>query len=108
MSWTAQKEDISDTEVVEKFSVLVKDQTHLDNLYLLTIADMMGTNPHVWNDWKSQLLLDPYLATSRTLRRGLSNPELVTEVVLIRKNEALQHHLTGALQGCDHRLVGTA
>ena len=90
MSWTAQKEDISDTEVVERFSVLVKDQTHLDNLYLLTIADMMGTNPHVWNDWKSQLLLDLYLATSQTLRRGLSNPELMSEVVLIRKNEALQ------------------
>ena len=90
MSWTAQKEDISDTEVVERFSVLVKDQTHLDNLYLLTIADMMGTNPYVWNDWKSQLLLDLYLATSRTLRRGLSNPELMSEVVLIRKNEALQ------------------
>ena len=96
MSWTAQKEDISDTEVVEKFSVLVKDQTHLDNLYLLTIADMMGTNPHVWNDWKSQLLLDLYLATSRTLRRGLSNPELVTEVVLIRKNEALQQTILQA------------
>ncbi|NOY15649.1 MAG: [protein-PII] uridylyltransferase [Gammaproteobacteria bacterium] len=69
MSWTAQKMDISDPEVIAEFSRTVGDQEHLDNLYLLTMADMRGTSPKVWNDWKNKLLLQLYHATSRYLRR---------------------------------------
>ncbi len=69
MSWTAQKMDISDPEVIAEFSRTVGNQEHLDNLYLLTMADMRGTSPKVWNDWKNKLLLQLYHATSRYLRR---------------------------------------
>lgn len=70
MSSTAQRQDIHDPEVILRFAQLVGDQTHLDNLYLLTVADMRGTSPKVWNAWKDRLLTQLYNATSRTLSHG--------------------------------------
>ena len=70
MSWVAQRQDISDPEVINQFAAQVGDQERLDNLYLLTVADMRGTSPKVWNDWKGKLLNDLYHDTSRALRRG--------------------------------------
>jgi len=74
MSWFAQREDISEPTVITRFAELVGNQERLDNLYLLTVADIRGTNPYVWNDWKDQLLFDLYLATSRALQRGIDVP----------------------------------
>ena len=71
MSWVAQREDISDPSIIQRFAALVGSQERLDNLYLLTIADIRGTSPYVWNDWKGQLLFDLYLGTSRALQRGI-------------------------------------
>lgn len=75
MSWTAQKKDISDPAVIEEFAHKVGNQEMLDNIYLLTMADMRGTSPKVWNEWKSKLLEQLYHATSRYLRRGESSAE---------------------------------
>ena len=74
MSITAQRRDISDPAVVSEFAATVGDHVHLDYLYLLTIADIRGTNPVLWNDWKDALLHDLYRATVRALMRGLENP----------------------------------
>ncbi len=74
MSWTSQHEDISDPDVVLRFAQKVGDQERLDNLYLLTVADMRGTSPKVWNDWKGRLLAELYEATSRVLRHGVTTP----------------------------------
>ena len=52
----------------------VGDQTHLDYLYVLTVAAVRGTNPKLWNSWKASLFKDLYELTSRALRRGLENP----------------------------------
>lgn len=67
MSFTSQREDLNDPEVISRFAVKVGNQEHLDHLFLLTIADMRGTGPKVWNDWKGKMLEHLYLATSRTL-----------------------------------------
>ncbi len=67
MSFTSQREDLSDPQVISRFAAKVGNQEHLDNLYLLTIADMRGTGPHVWNDWKGKMLEHLFLATSRSL-----------------------------------------
>ncbi len=56
MSQTAQKEDIQDPEVIERFCAQVKTPHRLTALYLLTCADMRGTNPNIWNSWKASLL----------------------------------------------------
>jgi [protein-PII] uridylyltransferase len=74
LSTTAQKKDISDPDVINEFAGMVGDQTHLDYLYVLTVADVRGTNPKLWNSWKAQLFMDLYDLTTRALRRGLENP----------------------------------
>ena len=74
MSYTSQKKDLSDPQVIYDFAQLVGDQTHLDYLYALTVADMNGTNPDIWNNWRASLLQQLYRETTRALRRGLENP----------------------------------
>ncbi|GHH51689.1 [protein-PII] uridylyltransferase [[Pseudomonas] boreopolis] len=74
MSVTAQKQDISDPEVIHRFASLVGSRERLDYLYLLTCADIAGTSPKLWNTWKDRLLADLYFATRRALREGLENP----------------------------------
>ena len=90
-SVTAQKKDISDPQVIREFARIVGDQTHLDYLYLLTVADVRGTNPKLWNSWKSALFSDFYERTKRALRRGLEAPldqeELVAEVRAAARDE---------------------
>jgi [protein-PII] uridylyltransferase len=63
MSQIAQKMDISDPEVIATFAKKVGDEKHLTALYLLTVADIRGTSPKVWNAWKGKLLEDLYRLT---------------------------------------------
>jgi [protein-PII] uridylyltransferase len=74
LSMTAQKKDLGDPEVINGFAALVGDHTHLDYLYVLTVADVRGTNPKLWNSWKATLFRDLYELTAHALRRGLENP----------------------------------
>ncbi len=67
MSATAQKQDLSDPEVLRSFVQRVGDERHLVALYLLTVADIRGTSPKVWNAWKAKLLEDLFHATRRML-----------------------------------------
>ncbi len=90
MSSTAQREDISDPDVVLRFAQQVGDQEHLDNLYLLTVADMRGTSPAVWNAWKGRLLSQLYSATTRLLRRGIAQPVDLKEHVADLRRSALE------------------
>ena len=79
MSVTAQKQDITDPEVIHRFAVLVEDRQRLDYLYLLTCADIAGTSPKLWNAWKDRLLADLHTATRLALRRGLEHPVAADE-----------------------------
>ncbi len=88
LSTTAQKRDIGDPDVVNEFAALVGDQTHLDYLYVLTVADVRGTNPKLWNSWKASLFHDLYELTSRALRRGLENPIDREQLILEKQDEA--------------------
>ncbi|MEM9302288.1 MAG: [protein-PII] uridylyltransferase [Pseudomonadota bacterium] len=74
MSVTAQKKDISDPEVVNEFARQVGNVRYLKFLYLLTVADISGTSPKLWNGWKGKLLQDLYRLTREALDRGLENP----------------------------------
>ncbi len=65
MSKVSQREDLSDHEVIQNFAQLTGDQEHLDNLYLLTVADIRGTSASTWTAWKGHLLNQLYSATTR-------------------------------------------
>lgn len=67
MSDVAQKQDLSDPDVVYQFAKVAKTERRLSALYLLTIADIRGTNPLIWNAWKSKLLEDLYHISLRIL-----------------------------------------
>lgn len=89
MSHFSQRRDISDPEVVQEFANEIGDREHLDNLYLLTMADIRGTSPKVWNAWKGQLLQDLYLAARNTLRRGAGKSLNIAAHIDDDKNTAL-------------------
>lgn len=74
MSRTSQKEDISDPDVITAFAEKMGDVRHLVALYLLTVADIRGTSPTVWNAWKGKLLEDLYRsARARIEGNGLED-----------------------------------
>ncbi len=74
MSAVSQRKDISDPQVIQQFAEHVGDEEHLDYLFTLTVADINGTNPTLWNAWRGSLLRQLYTETRRALRRGLDNP----------------------------------
>ena len=78
MSHIAQKEDLSDPTVIGSFAALVRDERTLTALYLLTVADIRGTSPKVWNAWKGKLLEDLYRLALRAL--GGAHPALEAEL----------------------------
>ena len=99
MSRIAQKEDLSDTQVILDFARLVATPRVLTALYLLTVADIRGTSPKVWNAWKGKLLEDLYRLTLRAL--GGAQPDLGAEIEA-RKQEARQNlALHSALPGTE-------
>ncbi|HWH47431.1 MAG TPA: [protein-PII] uridylyltransferase [Burkholderiales bacterium] len=87
MSATAQKQDLSDPDVIAAFAATVGDDRHLVALYLLTVADIRGTSPKVWNAWKGKLLEDLFRATRRLL-----NPAAVPaeNTLLARQQRVLE------------------
>ena len=86
MSQVAQKQDLSDPDVIEAFAKLVKDERHLTALYLLTVSDIRGTSPKVWNAWKAKLLEDLYRITLRVLG---GEPHSADRELKNRQEEAL-------------------
>ncbi len=67
MSKVAQKQDLTDPAVIERFVQLVGNDRRLVALYLLTVADIRGTSPKVWSPWKARLLETLFNLTRRAL-----------------------------------------
>ena len=67
MSSVAQKQDVDDPAVARAFASTVGGERRLVALYLLTVADIRGTSPKVWNGWKAKLLEDLFRMARRIL-----------------------------------------
>jgi [protein-PII] uridylyltransferase len=89
MSRIAQKEDLSDTQVIRRFADHVGSQRRLTALYLLTVADIRGTSPKVWNAWKGKLLEDLYHQTLR----ALGGAQLNLDAEIESRKEDARHNL---------------
>lgn len=76
LSATAQKQDLSDPAVIEHFAATIRNDRYLVALYLLTVADVRGTSPKVWNAWKAKLMEDLFRLTRRYLSDGSSTDHL--------------------------------
>ncbi len=105
MSRIAQKEDLSDAEVVLNFARLVGTPRRLQALYLLTVADIRGTSPKVWNAWKGKLLEDLYRLALRAL--GGEQPNLATEIESRKAEARGKLALLSALPGTEEPLWQT-
>ncbi|MBC3764895.1 [protein-PII] uridylyltransferase [Neptunicella marina] len=90
MSVVAQRRDIYDPEVITEFSTQMNNQTYLNHLYALTLADIRATNNNLWNDWKASLLRELYLITSKALE---SEQTLSDDF-----QERLERHKTQAME----------
>jgi [protein-PII] uridylyltransferase len=102
MSRMAQKEDLSDPDVIAAFAKRVGNERYLTALYLLTVADIRGTSPKVWNAWKGKLLEDLYRYTLRALGGRAPDPGAVIEG---RKREALSMLALHALPHQAHKAL---
>ncbi len=104
MSQTAQRRDISDPETLRIFCELVGNQTRLDYLYLVTVADIAATSPKLWNSWKGSLLWELYTMTSRALSEGSSDIFDRDHQIRQSKSEVRERLLA---QGLDSESVNT-
>jgi [protein-PII] uridylyltransferase len=89
MSLTAQKQDIGDPAVIAAFADKVGTERRLAALYLLTVADIRGTSPRVWNAWKARLLEDLFDATQSHLT-GLGAMRSLDDSLEARRREAIR------------------
>ncbi len=105
MSRIAQKEDLSDADVITRFAELVGTPRQLTGLYLLTVADIRGTSPKVWNAWKGKLLEDLYRLTLRAM--GGAQPNRDAEIEARKEDARHMLALHSALPGTEEPLWKT-
>ena len=105
LSMTAQKKDVYDPAVIHEFARLVGDQVHLDHLYLLTVADVRGTNPGLWTAWKARVFEDLYRQTARALRMNIEHPSGTEELLAERENAAMHELRRRGLDEDDVRSI---
>lgn len=92
LSETAQRRDISDPETIAAFGKGVGSIERLKLLYVLTVVDIRGVGPGIWNDWKGALLKSLYESTYAYL-------EGHTELAPAAKSLAIQAQLKERLPG---------
>jgi len=105
MSHVAQKEDLSEPEVIETFARRVGTEQRLTALYLLTVADLRGTSPKVWNAWKGKLLEDLYRLGLRAL--GGARPHMEAEIEARKQEARHMLNLVSLPQGIESALWQT-
>ncbi|MGV6840025.1 MAG: [protein-PII] uridylyltransferase [Planktomarina sp.] len=73
MSDVAQKRDLSDPRTVRDFAKAMGTVKRLDLLTVLTVCDISGVGPGVWNNWKATLIRSLYSQTRAVLENGFED-----------------------------------
>jgi len=68
MSKTAFRYDLNDPKTIDDFAAIVQSPERLKLLLVLTVADIRGVGPTIWNGWKAALMRDLYYQTDAVLR----------------------------------------
>ena len=68
----AQSRDLNDRKTIEDFAEIVQSLDRMKMLLVLTICDIRGVGPGVWNGWKGQLLRTLFYETELLLTGGFS------------------------------------
>ena len=104
MSMTAQTRDLNDRKTIEDFAALVQTVERMKLLLILTVCDIRGVGPGVWNGWKGQLLRTLYYETELLLTGGFSE---VSRAERAREARAtLAAALTDWPEAAKERLIG--
>lgn len=72
MSMIAQSRDLNDRKTIHDFANIVQTMDRLKLLLILTVCDIKGVGPGVWNGWKGQLLRTLYYESEIVLTGGFS------------------------------------
>ncbi len=97
MSQTAQKQDLEDFKVIDRFAKVVGSVQFLEFLYLLTVADIRATKADLWNDWKDALLRKLFYKTKEHLLSGATKPPSIT-----RQIEQIKHSVLSEIDQQGH------
>ena len=103
MSLTAQTRDLNDRKTIEDFAAVVQSVERLKMLLILTVCDIRGVGPGVWNGWKGQLLRTLYYETELLLTGGFS--EVARETRVASARDRLLESLSGWSEREARRLV---
>ena len=98
LSSVAQRQDLSDPDVIKAVAETVVTPERMDYLYLLTICDIRGTNPTLLNTWKHSLLKDLFRATKRYLQTGSPETEDSKQLIETKKKSVVQLLLKQGVQ----------
>ena len=88
MSSMSQKTDVHDPQTIKDFTKIVSSIEKLNYIYILTVNDIRGTNPTLWNSWKHDLLKELFLSSRRKL--NLEDQESHQLILAERKSKSLQ------------------
>jgi [protein-PII] uridylyltransferase len=87
-----------------RFAAKVKTERRLAALYLLTVADIRGTSPKVWNAWKAKLLEDLFHLTQATLTGRAGTRGLLDSLEERRSEAGRQLRLYAVPDGAERNL----
>ena len=88
MSSTSQRSDVHDRETIINFTKTVDSIEILNYIYMLTVNDIRGTNPNLWNSWKHDLLKRLFFSSRKKL--NLEEPEISNLIIKERKKKSLE------------------
>ena len=97
----AFRRDSTRRETIESFCEIIGSRDFLDELYLLTYADLAAVRAGVWSEWKQALLTEFYLKSVDLLDGRTGEPEIKKEPVVdpelyaLAGKKRVEQHLGG-------------